>query len=128
MKTNFLVLFVASALIILSGCRTTPVLNIENAPIEIASKHTSSDIKKAIKSAGVRLGWTMKNKKAGLIVGTLYIKQHVAVVNIKYTKTSYNITYNDSQNLKFDGINIHQNYNKWVTNLHRQIQAEFSNI
>jgi hypothetical protein len=128
MKANIIVIVATSLLLMLAGCRSNPVLNIENAPIEISAKHSSKDIKKAIIRAGAGLGWIMKAKKSGHIVGKLYLRKHVAVVDIKYSKNSYNITYKSSQNLNYDGTNIHSNYNGWVQNLNRQIQAQLSSI
>lgn len=128
MKSNILVIVTTSLLIILAGCRANPIINIDDAPIDIASKHNSKDIKDAIKRAGAALGWKMKVKKAGHIVGTLYLRQHVAVVDVKYSKASYSITYKDSQNLNYDGTNIHKQYNNWITNLNRNIQAQLSGI
>ena len=128
MKSNILAIVVASALFIIAGCRSNPVLNIENAPIEITAKHSSKDIKKAIIRAGAGLGWNMKAKASNHIIGTLYLRKHVAVVDIKYSKKSYNIVYKSSQNLDYDGTNIHKNYNGWVANLNRQIQAQLSSI
>ena len=124
MKTNIVAILVASALLIISGCRSNPILNIENSPIEIAVKHSSKDIKKAIIRAGAGLGWNMKAEKYGHIVGTLYLRTHVAVVDIKYSNKNYSITYKSSENLNYDGTNIHKNYNGWITNLNRQIQAQ----
>lgn len=126
MKTNILVIVATSLLLILAGCRATPVLNIENAPVNVTSKHSANDIKKVIISSGAGLGWQMKAKKAGHIIGTLYLRKHVAVIDIKYTKKDYSITYKDSTNLDYDGKNIHKNYNGWVQNLNRQIQARLS--
>lgn len=128
MKTNIFTIVVVSAFLMLAGCRSNPVLNIENAPITIDAKHSSKDIKKAIVRAGAGLGWNMKAKKSGHIVATLYLREHVAIVDIKYSKKSYNITYKSSQNLNYDGTNIHKNYNGWVTNLNRQIQAQLTSI
>ncbi len=128
MKSNILAIVVASALLILAGCTSNPILNIENAPIEISAKHSSKDIKKAIIRAGAGLGWNMKAKASGHIIGTLYLRTHVAVVDIKYSKKSYNIVYKSSQNLNYDGTNIHKNYNGWIMNLNRQIQAQLSSI
>ena len=128
MKTNILVIVATSLLLILAGCTSNPILNIENAPIEIEAKHSSKDIKKAIIRAGAGLGWQMKFKKKGHIVGTLYLRKHVAAVDITYTKNSYNITYKSSQNLDYDGTNIHRNYNGWIQNLNRQIQAQLTTL
>ena len=128
MKTNILAIVVASALLIIAGCRSNPILNIENAPIEIASKHASKDIKKAIILAGTGLGWKMNVKKSGHIVGTLLIRTHIAVVDVKYSNKNYSITYKSSENLNYDGVNIHKKYNDWVIYLNRQIQVQLSAI
>ena len=128
MKKNIIVIIATSLLLMLAGCRVNPVFNVENAPIEISGKHSSNDVKKAIIRAGIGLGWQMKAKKEGHIVASLYIREHVAIADITYTKKSYNIKYKSSQNLSYDGTNIHSNYNGWVKNLSRQIQAQLSGI
>ena len=128
MKAKILLIAATSLLLTLAGCTSNPIFNVESAPIAIAAKHTSKDIKKAIIRAGAGLGWQMKSVKAGHIVGTLYLRKHVAVVDIKYSKESYNIIYKSSQNLNYDGTNIHRNYNGWIQNLNRQIQAQLTSI
>ena len=128
MKTNIFVIVATSLLVILAGCRSNPVLNIKNAPIQITAKHSANAIKKTIIRAGAGLGWIMKAKKTGHIVGTLIIRKHTAVVDIRYSKKNYSITYKDSTNLNYDGTNIHGNYNGWISNLNRQIQAQLSAI
>lgn len=125
-KQNYVVIVATALLLVLAGCRANPIFNIENAPIVINSKHSSNDIKKAIIRAGAGLGWNMKAKTSGHIVGTLFLRKHVAIVDIKYSNKTYSITYKDSQNLDYDGANIHKNYNSWVQNLNRQIQAQLS--
>lgn len=126
--TRISVITLTAALVFLAGCRTTPIYNVENAPIEISSKHTSNDIKKAIIRAGTGLGWQMKAKKKGHIVGTLYIRKFIAVVDINYTPKSYSITYKSSSGLQYDGESIHKNYNGWVQNLDRRIQSQLTAI
>lgn len=122
------VITLTAALVFLAGCRASPIYNVENAPIEITNKHTSKDIQKAIIRAGTGLGWQMKAKKPGHIVGTLYIRQFIAVVDINYTAKSYSITYKSSSGLNYDGTNIHKNYNGWVQNLDRRIQSQLTAI
>lgn len=126
MKSNILVIVATSLLIVLAGCRATPVYNIDSAPVNVTSKHSVNDVKKVIISAGAGLGWQMKAKGKGHIVGTLFLREHVAIIDIKYNKSEYSITYKDSTNLNYDGVNIHKNYNGWVQNLNRQIQARLS--
>jgi hypothetical protein len=120
------VITLTAALVFLAGCRAAPIYNVEKAPIQISSKHSSKDITKAIQRAGVALGWQMKAKKPGHIVGTLYLRTFVAVVDIRYSPKSYSITYKKSSGLDYDGTNIHKNYNGWVQNLDRRIQGQLS--
>lgn len=128
MKTNILVIAATSLLLILAGCRSAPILNIENTPIVISAKHSSKDIKKAIVYSGTALGWNMNSNKEGFILGTLFMGKHTAIVDINYSKNQYSITYRDSQNLNYDGANIHRNYNIWIQNLNRYIQAQLSTL
>ncbi len=120
------VITLAAALIFLTGCKSLPVYNVENAPIDVSAKHSSKNIKKSIMQAGVALGWNMKAKKRGHIVATLFLRKFVAIVDIRYNKKSYSITYKKSQGLQYDGTNIHKNYNGWIKNLDRGIQAQLS--
>lgn len=116
------VIFITAALVFLAGCRSMPVYNVESSPIDVSAKHSSKQIKKAIITAGSSLGWKMKEKKDGHIVGTLFLRKFVAIVDIRYNNKSYSITYKDSKGLQYDGKNIHKNYNGWIRNLDRRIQ------
>lgn len=107
----------------LIGCRTSPVLNVTDAPVNATGQVSNSDVKKAIISAGAGLGWQMKEVKPGHIVGTLFLRKHMASVDIPYSSSSYSINYKDSSELNYDNGNIHSNYNGWVQNLDRAIQA-----
>jgi hypothetical protein len=49
-------------------------------------------------------------------------------MDIKYNTKSYSIEYKDSQGLKYDGTNIHKNYNSWVMNLDNRIRAQLSTM
>ena len=122
------VVIVTAALVFLAGCRSNPVYNVDTAPIDVSAKHSSKQIKKAIITAGSSLGWKMKEKKKGHIVGTLFLRKFVAIVDIRYNNKSYSITYKDSKNLNYDGKNIHKNYNGWIKNLDRRIQSHIDII
>ncbi len=120
-------LFVTLATFLVAGCRTAPVMNIEDSPITVTGgKYTQDDVRKAIIRAGTSLGWKMKDIKPGHMEGTLLIRSHMAKVDIFYDKNKYSIKYKDSSNLNYDGTNIHSNYNGWVQNLDRAIQAQLS--
>lgn len=121
------IIAVCASAIIFAGCGRNPVMNIEGSPIAVSSGKTTMDkVKGAIISAGTRLGWQMKPVADGHMVATLFLRGHMAQVDIKYTTESYSITYKDSSNLKYDGTNIHKNYNGWIQNLDRNIRVALS--
>ena len=73
--------------LISTGCRTSPILNVPNQAIVAPNnKVTTDDIYKAIARAGASLGWNMQKKSDGVILATLNLRDHQAVVIIKYTK------------------------------------------
>lgn len=128
--SKWTVVVVASVVALsLVSCRVAPIYNVSNAPITAPKADISlSDVEKAIMRAGASLGWQMRPTSPGLIVGTLVLRTHTAVVDIKYDTTSYSITYKDSKNLQYDGTNIHSNYNGWIQRLDNSIKAQLSLI
>ena len=70
----------------------------------------------------------MQEKEDGHIQGNLLLRTHKAVVDINYDHSKYSITYKDSENLKYDGTDIHRNYNNWVINLTNKIDANVSQL
>ena len=116
-------------ILVVAGCRTQLVHNVEEAPIiSSATDVSKTDIAKAIKRAGITLGWQMKDKAEGEIIGTLLLRKHMAKVSIKYTADYYSINYLDSKELRYDGTKIHSNYNGWIKNLDRDIQIQLSTL
>ncbi|HSQ09971.1 MAG TPA: hypothetical protein VLN25_05070 [Burkholderiaceae bacterium] len=84
-------------------------------------------VESAILRAGNGLGWQMKVEKPGLIVGTLSLRTHTAVVEIPFSTTTYSILYRSSVNLEQQGDMIHKNYNGWVQNLDQAIRRQLTN-
>ena len=112
----------------LVGCNTMPIQNVSNAPVMSATgKNLSNqEVRDAIVRAGGALGWKMKDERANMLVGTLQLRDHVAVIEIPYTTSAYTIRYRTSVNLdEKDGM-IHKNYNGWILNLTRGINAQLS--
>ncbi|MDZ7805003.1 hypothetical protein [Thiohalophilus sp.] len=108
----------------LAGCRSNPVMNVDDAAISLQNEPSIEQVEKAIIRAGASLGWNIKKLAPGKMEGRLMLRSHVAVVDITYDTKSYSIEYKDSTNLDYDGTNIHSNYNGWVQNLNRNIQQE----
>ena len=111
-------------LLALAACRNAPVYNVEQVPLNAPSSASLSEIGKAIKVAGAQLGWQMQEINPGNMVGKLYIRSHVAEVDIVYDNQNYSIRYKDSVNLNYNGTTIHTNYNGWVQNLQKAITAQ----
>lgn len=119
------VLIPAMALLVV-GCRIAPVYDVQQAPVTSARPATMADVERAIRAAGAGLGWQMMPRGPGAMEGTLVLRDHRAVVDIKYDTKTYSIKYKDSSNLQYDGSSIHKNYNGWVQNLDKAIRASLS--
>lgn len=127
MKIRLLV--VAAVLIASGGCRTTaPIVTISNAPLGQApgARASMEDVSRAIWAAGKKLGWVMQQVRPGELTGTLSLRKHVAVVTIRHDTSTFSINYKDSRNLRYQDQEIHRQYNNWVQNLARTIQAEMA--
>ncbi len=122
------IIYLVLVTLLIAGCRMSPVLVVEDAAINPPSQATQEDVGRAIVTAGQSLGWQMKEEGPGHILGTLYIRSHVAVVDVFYTTSDFSILYKDSTNLKYDGKNIHSNYNGWVQNLSNAIVTQVGNL
>jgi len=127
LNKKIIVLIILSLLLI--GCRTSPVLEITDAPLTTGSGKTPSisAVTHDIIQAGIGLGWQMKKVKPGHIIGTLILRKHMIKTDIYYSSSEYSIIYKDSSEMKYDGDNIHSNYNSWVQNLSNAIRTRVFN-
>ncbi|MBG9388468.1 hypothetical protein [Caenimonas aquaedulcis] len=126
---RFHVVFGALAVAVaLAGCNTMPIQNVDQAAATSASGKplTREQVRAAIVRAGAGLGWQMKDEGNNTLVGTLNLRKHVAVVAIPYTANSYSIKYRSSEGLDEKDGQIHKNYNGWIQNLTRSINAQLS--
>lgn len=112
----------------LIACSAAPIYNVQSTPIATASgkKPTTAQVRGAILASGAGLGWQMKDAQPGVIEGRLALRSHVAVIEIPYSDSSYSIVYKSSTGLDESGGNIHKNYNGWIQNLQRSINAQVS--
>lgn len=121
-----IVLLLVAALL-LAGCTSKPVLNIENenVPTDVrGGQYTVQQVEAAILSATRKRGWSPRIIKPGLIEASISVRSHRATIEIPYSSSQYSIHYKDSQNLNYDDGSIHRNYNNWVVKLGRTIQDE----
>jgi hypothetical protein len=116
------------AFVALAGCNSAPVRNINEAPVVLGSAKaaTADQVRTAIVGAGNGLGWTMTSAAPGLVTGRIALRGHTALIDVRYTPTTYSIVYKDSTNLDFKDGQIHKNYNGWIDNLNRDIRGNLA--
>ena len=104
------------------SCTSVPIHNVKT---KIDSPKSSSATYRAIRSAGKSLGWKINQIRPGVAQGKLYLRKHIAVIRINYSKYSYSIKYVKSTNLKYNATEktIHKNYNGWIQNLDNAINS-----
>lgn len=113
--------------LLLTGCfgRLQPIYSVNDMAIPVTLQDASiSKIDSIIKVAVTGRGWQVQDVSPGVIKATLRQRSHEAVVDIKYTNKSYSIDYVSSQDLLYDGNQIHRNYNRWVKTLEQDINQE----
>jgi hypothetical protein len=123
-------LVLAAAMVACVGCNhNQPINDVVNVPFSYPQGKALSmtEIQRAIINAGSGLGWVMQPAGPGKISGRLALRTHLAEVDIEHNTKTYSIKYRDSQNLDAKDGTIHKNYNSWVQNLDRAIQAQVNN-
>ena len=123
------VTLLAAATLAQAGCfRCAPIFNVTDAPVTSASGKALSndDVKSAIIRAGAALGWQMREVGPGKLTAFIALRSHTALVEIPYSPAQYSITYKSSTNLDEGDGEIHKNYNGWIQNLNRGINAQLS--
>ena len=112
----------------LSACTTAPIMQVKDSPVATASGNAPAkeQVRSAIVRAGAGLGWQMRDEGTDMLVGTIMLRTHVAVVEIPYSPKAYSIRLRSSMNLDEKDGTIHKNYNGWVQNLTRAINAQLS--
>ena len=106
------------------ACRTAPVLNVSDAPVPPGL--TTAQVREAITRAAAQRGWSITDAGPGHLVADLRLRGNSASVDIVYSERSYGIHYRDSQGLRYNGTDIHKNYNGWVINLKSSIERELA--
>jgi 1-acyl-sn-glycerol-3-phosphate acyltransferase len=126
-KQLFAVCFLICAVLAVTGCRkSVPIVN-HSSPIPLVQNVSDKQIAEAIIRAGAKTGWEITPTKDKTLFGTLHVRgKHRADVIISYNEKTYSITYKDSDNLDYEGGNIHPNYNKWVSTLDANIRNELA--
>jgi hypothetical protein len=110
----------------LSGClgREQPLYTAEQHHMPAMAQSLSLDqIRDVISRAAIDRGWVVERQANNTVRVKLSTRGHVAVADVSYSKEAFSITYVDSENLLYDGRMIHRNYNRWVMQLEKDIEA-----
>ncbi|WP_024850525.1 hypothetical protein [Hydrogenovibrio kuenenii] len=120
---------VIATFVTLTACRTSPIRDYKSQPVP-SNITSAAQVAKAIQIAGTSLGWVISKEEDGKMMGVLNLRSHQAVVSIPYSATGYSILYSSSIDLKYNAEDrtIHSNYNGWVLNLNRAIQANLVSV
>lgn len=96
--------------------RKQPVYNIHDAHILTSSggAPTLDQVQQAFQLAANEKGWQVRVVEPGHLVASINVRRHFAQIDVKFSPQQYSILYKDSQVLKYDGQEIHRNYNKWI--------------
>ena len=124
---QFALVLIAAFVLVLVGCKSAPIHNVSDAPVDANTQNlTTENVKKAIIRAGLGLGWQIKDAGPGKLEGTLFLRKHMAKIDIPYSKDGYSLLYRDSSQLDYkpETGEIHKNYNGWIQNLDRAIQSQ----
>jgi len=124
---KLIVLFVMT--VTFAACnRMEPVYNVEQdaVPTNAQQKLSSEQVGKIIAKAAIGKGWVVNEVKPGLLHCTLKWQDHLAAIDITYSKQDYSIELDSSQNLKESDGMIHKKYNQRVQDLQSDIDKKLS--
>jgi hypothetical protein len=126
--TSLLKLSAVLLLGVIVGCARVPIKNLEDIPISVPSGRIVAleEVRSSIVKAGIELGWEMKAEGSNTLLATLKVREHITVVDILFTQTTYSIRYRSSTNLGEQYGKIHRNYITWVSQLSKKINAQFT--
>ena len=117
-------IFAACLLFSTAAYAASQIENVEGSPIPDGL--SDEQIVKTMQTGGMVRGWIIKQLEPGHLEATIYVRSHMAKVDIHYDAAAYSILYNDSEDLGYKNGKIHRNYNKWVKNLDMDIQRAFA--
>ena len=129
---KYRILTIALLVLMLGACRTTGgggIYGVTAAPVvSNLANPSKEDVRKAIQRAGATLGWQIRENGPDALIGVLNLRSHSATIDIPYSAKQYSISYKDSKDLNYTGTSIHNNYNGWIQNLEKGIQAQLKNL
>jgi S1-C subfamily serine protease len=121
----------AAAILILAGCRSTPIESLATSAVPIG--RSSDQIAAVIQSSLTVNGWRIIGQGPNEIsadMGTVSTTVWVIRIRIRYDTSHYEIAYVDSVNMDYDAARgvIHENYNRRIENLKQSINRGLAGL
>jgi hypothetical protein len=104
---------------------------VDPPPIAVPESLAIEDVAAAIKAAMLGRGWTVMKQRPGRIDATLFLRTHVANIEIAFDREQIVLAYKSSENLDYKESRgrrvIHDNYLGWTQNLVNDIRRHVHN-
>jgi len=122
------IVLVALTMLLMVGCVTKPIQNVENRPIPLTAQQLSLDqIESLIIAAGQSRGWQFKREAPGHLSASQNNPKYAATVDIRFDQRVYSILHRSTVGLKEKDGTVHTRYNNWILLLQRDIDARLAN-
>lgn len=122
MKKSLLTALCAGAFMLsVTACSGTAPMNQYSGAIPDGV--TAAEVKQAIKDAGAKRDWIIKDMGKNACEATYVARGHSIRVMVSFDQDSYDISYVSSTGMKYNQTEgtIHRNYNRWVNNLRHDL-------
>jgi hypothetical protein len=104
----------------LLACREQPVHTVSGRPF--IGRGGFSERRRIILNAAATQGWTTRDVQPGVIEARRSDGSHLVVLAIYFTQSGFSFRHvTASPNLRYDGVQAHTLYNRWVSGLETAI-------
>jgi len=115
--------------LVVAGCGGgAGILDVKSSFSPSNDNATLDQVSRKIITASAVKGWKPEYLAAGHISAVRRRSGHVAKVDIFYTTSSFQIKYNDSDNMGYSGTSISSIYGEWVGELREEIKRRLSEL
>lgn len=118
-----LLAFVLISLAVVGCSQNEAIYTVEHASVSgPGGQLTDDQVHNAILTSLQTRDWVVQEEMPNKIIAKQTFRKHSATIQINYSQTGYSLLYRESENLGYDGSEIHRNYNKRI----RQLEAEIN--
>lgn len=108
-----------------TACFTTRPL-VDPMKLALNGRHSLQEIDSSLRRAASDRGWVLKAAGENAYLAKLQVRSHIAVVKITYDQNMMTVRYVKSDDLDYDGENIHKKYHMWVDRLFASVKQRLA--